>query len=122
MPQQHEASGVAQLRRQLGPLAWCALECLSERARGHGGPVVEASVRVLAADLGVAKNTAHRAITALVNAGLISPVQDRATDGRFVTGHYVLHRQDLVAPSSRKAARRRPTGRDDAQLSLLGPD
>ena len=42
----------AALRRDLGPTAWCALECLLDRASGEA--IAVASVRSLAADLGVA--------------------------------------------------------------------
>src|SRR5680860_1837213 len=79
----------APLRRELGPVAWCALECLVARSDpGRNGTTAAASVRSLAVDLGVAKNTAHRAISALVRAGLITSVQDRLHDGRFRAGEY----------------------------------
>lgn len=113
----------APLRRGLGPVAWCALECLASRS-GHGrsGATAEASVRSLAVDLGVAKNTAHRAISALVRAGLISPVQDRHHDGRFRAGQYRLHVDGILTVAHPKPARR--TGlasHEPTQLSLLGP-
>ncbi len=69
------------MRRELGPVAWCALECLLERS--DDGRTTKASLRAVAADLGVAKNTAHRALVALVRAGIAVAVQDRAADGRF---------------------------------------
>ena len=50
----------AALRRELGPVAWCALECLVERS--DDGRTVAASVRARRRRLGVAKNTAHRAL------------------------------------------------------------
>lgn len=84
------------LRRELGPNAWCALECLAERADARG--VAVASVRSLAIQLGVAKNTAHRALTTLVRAGLVEAVQDRGTDGQFRPGVYRLH-LDLTNPT-----------------------
>jgi len=83
-------------RRSLGPLAWAALEALVTDAQPRdGAAVVDTSVRQLAARLGVAKNTAHRALVALRNAGLLEPQQERSTSGRFTSGAYRL----AVAPS-----------------------
>lgn len=111
-------AGPAALRRQLGPTAWCVLECLRDRAAD--GRVAEASVRALAAELGVAKNTAHRAIAMLVRAGLIEAEQRRGSDGRFQPGRYVLHRHELAPPPRPARATRRPAPRvDDGQLTLL---
>jgi len=111
--------GVAGLRRRVGPVAWCALECLIERADGRR--IAAASVRAIAADLGVAKNTAHRAIAALTRAGLIEPEQERSADGRFQRGRYVLHLADLLdappAPPATRARRRNTSA--PSQLSLL---
>lgn len=110
------------LRRDLGPTAWCALECLLERA--DGGPVVVASVRSLAADLGVAKNTAHRALVSLVRAGIAEPVQERAADGRFRPGGYRLELGAIPASGTTRPTRSRtaaPAVPDPAQLSLLPP-
>jgi len=115
--------GAAPLRRELGPLAWCALECLVAcSGDGSDGTTAEASVRSLAVDLGVAKNTAHRAISALVRAGLVSPTQDRHDDGRFCAGRYRLHVDDVLTAARPKPARR-PTSasHEPTQLSLLGP-
>lgn len=114
----------AVLRRDLGPTAWCALECLLERT--GGGTVAVASVRSLAVELGVAKNTAHRALVALVRAGIAESVQDRSTDGRFRPGGYRLHLGDLVASPTARRTRTRTRAAtvappDPAQLSLLPP-
>ncbi len=84
-------SSAASLRRSLGAQAWCALECLAARATtGPDGTVAAASVRALAAELGVAKNTAHRALASLAAAGLVSREQRRRPDGTFETGSYRL--------------------------------
>jgi hypothetical protein len=40
--------------------------------------------------LGVTRNTAHRAVRRLVEAGLAAPLQERSNDGCFVTGCYRL--------------------------------
>lgn len=113
----------APLRRDLGPVAWCALECLVARSDpGRNGATAAASVRSLAGDLGVAKNTAHRAISALVRAGLISPVQYRHHDGRFRAGEYRLHVDGILTATRPKPARRpAPASHEPTQLSLLGP-
>jgi DNA-binding IclR family transcriptional regulator len=114
------------LRRQLGPTAWCTLEALLERADGTA--VAVASVRSLAAELGVAKNTAHRALATLMRAGLVQPVQERGADGRFRPGRYRLHLADRPASTRRPRTTRTPSTPTtavpavEAQLSLLPPD
>ena len=112
----------AALRRNLGPTAWCALECLLERTGEEA--VAVASVRSLAVELGVARNTAHRALVALVRAGIAEAVQDRSTDGRFQSGGYRLHLADLAAKPVARRTRSRSASTatpDPAQLSLLPP-
>lgn len=92
------------VRRQLGPLAWAALEVLfSHGTMVDGESIADSSVREIAVQLGVAKNTAHRAVRALRAAGLVSPIQRRDNEGRFLDGGYrltvppdVLH----IVPSS----------------------
>lgn len=112
-----QAGRAAELRRLVGPTAWCALECLLERSAD--GRTAQASVRAVAADLGIAKNTAHRALAALGRAGLVEPVQRRGDTGRFQTGRYLLHLPELTGPASPPPAPRRRARVDDAQLSLL---
>ncbi len=89
----------------------------------EGGAIAVASVRSLAADLGVAKNTAHRALVALIRAGIAEAVQDRATNGRFRPGGYRLHLDGLSARPPARRTRTRPAAAtpDPAQLSLLPP-
>jgi DNA-binding transcriptional ArsR family regulator len=83
-------------RRSLGPLAWAALEALLANSRATGDVnVADTTVRQLAERLGIAKNTAHRALTALRSAGFIEPLQSRSTSGQFASGSYRLD----VAPS-----------------------
>lgn len=127
--------GAGGLRRRLGPVPWCVLECLATRAALQGGEWrAQASVRELAVELGVAKNTAHRAVTILVTAGVIEASQDRSGSGRFRRGHYRLHLGSAVtvsaagppaaAPEAPPTARRKRsdgTARQSNQLSLLGP-
>ena len=113
----------AALRRELGPVAWCALECLLERS--DDGRTTRASVRAVAADLGVAKNTAHRALVVLMRAGIADAVQERAADGRFRPGGYRLHLGELLAsaptPPAPRTRHRAEAAARPAQLSLLPP-
>lgn len=76
----------AALRRQLGPMAWCPLEVVVAVSDDDGLAVV--SVRSLAAELGVSKNTAQRALTILRAVGLAVPAPARRVGGRFAVGAY----------------------------------
>jgi DNA-binding IclR family transcriptional regulator len=114
----------AAIRRSIRPVAWCALECLLERS--DDGRTSTASVRSIAADLGVAKNTAQRAVASLVRAGVAEAVQERDARGRFRPGRYRLNLTDLVAAPTptHPPRRRRPRAARRAaptQLSLLPP-
>ncbi|MCZ7537764.1 MAG: GntR family transcriptional regulator [Acidimicrobiia bacterium] len=71
-----------------GPPPGVPWSALIERARREG--IAVASVRSLAAQLGVAKNTANRAIGTLVRAGVVEAVQNRGSDGQFRPGAYRL--------------------------------
>lgn len=119
-------------RRSLGPLAWAALEALvADSHPDDDAPVAAATVRRLAVRLGVAKNTAHRALVVLREAGFLEPHQSRSTSGQFAAGAYRLSVAqsilcpiaELVAPSGpaqavrSRAARRAPS--PSRQLSLL---
>ena len=69
----------ADVRRAVGPTAWCALEVLAATPADDGERwVVRSSVRDVAARLGVAPNTAQRALGVLREAGLITAVQAAA--------------------------------------------
>jgi DNA-binding IclR family transcriptional regulator len=78
--------------RRLGPTAWAVLEVLRERSAvdERGERIVEVSIRGLAVDLGLAKNTVHRALARLRRCGLIDARQNRTSAGTFSRGHYVL--------------------------------
>jgi DNA-binding IclR family transcriptional regulator len=103
------------MRRRLGPLAWCALEALHELATvTDDGLIAEVSLETLAVELGVAKNTAHRALKALRGAGLIEHDQARAAAGLFDTSRYclavaadVLARLPVAQPATAAPSRRR---------------
>ena len=81
------------IRRALAPSAWLVIEELA-RAAGDDG-VATANVRQLAADLGMSKDTAARALQRLIAAGLVERTENRDTGtGQFGT---VAYRVDLVA-------------------------
>jgi DNA-binding GntR family transcriptional regulator len=120
-------------RRSLGPTAWVAFEVLIERSETVAGErVAVASVRAIAAELGVAKNTAARALALLRSAGVVTVVQTRDGAGQFAQARYVIHTTRVashtaadtaVTPRSVPETRSRPTPRhrrvSTAQLSLL---
>lgn len=125
--------GANAVRRQVGPTSWAALEVLVALGDADGRAI--ASVRHVADELGISKNTAHRAIRRLVDAGVVSPLQERSIDGRFLIGSYRLEvpadaiRRVPVEPtpfdpiskraSRRSTATRRQSIDDTTQLSLL---
>ena len=95
-------------------------------------------MQTLAVELGVAKNTAHRAIKTLRGAGLLEHDQARAAAGRFDTSAYRLAVPTTCSPVparpvcgrpvvASRAVGRRPPGRGgsvraggfDEQLALL---
>jgi DNA-binding transcriptional ArsR family regulator len=78
-------------RRALGPAAWCALEILAATRPAEGeGWLVHSSVRSLAMRMGVAPNTAHRALNVLRTAGLVESTQRRRKGGEFGASTYRL--------------------------------
>jgi DNA-binding transcriptional MocR family regulator len=86
-------------------------------ARGRpapGGLIADASVRIVAAELAVAKNTAQRALKSLRAAAVVEPAQGRSGDGRFATASYLLSIPAEMLPSSgapqppKQQAARRP--------------
>jgi hypothetical protein len=115
------------VRRRLGPVAWVVLECLAEHAVARGDvPVSCRSVRGLADELDLSKDSVARALQRLRRDGLVAHVGDRGDDGRFGRGHYVLSLPADVfapegAPSQRTPSRRRRTGptRSTQQLLLI---
>ncbi len=83
--------GASSLRRRIGPVAWAVLECLAERSVVRGDVTVSCqSVRGLADELELSKDTVARALRWLRQDGLVRHVGDRGGDGRFGPGHYVL--------------------------------
>jgi hypothetical protein len=116
--------GALELIRQVGPTAWAVLELAVARGDGRVSAV---SARRVAAELGVAKDTAARALRALTGAGLLDPMPRRRSGGRFEPGGYRLHVPvDVLAPDADRAEttprRTRSRPQTMQQLALLEPD
>ena len=111
------------LRRTLGPTSWVVLEELLLRSSGTADECVACvSVRSLAASLGLAKDTAARAIRRLRETGLVTVAQQRTDAGSFDTGTYVIAMPEGVSltasPPATPQPRARVGRRDFSQLSL----
>ena len=65
-------------------------EMLEHSQHDDSGRLAAVSVRSLAASLGVAKDTVHRAVTRLRDLGVIEPRQARTASGSFSAGGYRL--------------------------------
>lgn len=108
------------LRRRVGAMAWVVLEEMLEHSEPDdtvgGRRVAAVSVRSLAASLGVAKDTVHRAITRLGDLGVIEPHQARTASGSFSSGGYRLDVPaaclSFLDDSSSTPVRHRPAARD----------
>ena len=108
-----------ELRRQLGPVAWCALEDMAEDAHVDplGRRVAVTSVRRLAANLGVSKDTAARALLRLRHVGLVEPLAaPRGDTGRFGHATYLVLTSSADAPPP--PARPTPTVRSASSARL----
>jgi Mn-dependent DtxR family transcriptional regulator len=98
----------SELRRQLGPAAWSTLEVLA--ASANADSETRTSVRAVAAELGVAVNTAQRAIARLRSAGIVEHAQHRSAGGHFAATTYRLAiLADVfiveIAPNDRRPSR-----------------
>jgi DNA-binding transcriptional MocR family regulator len=74
-------------------MAWMVLEEMLEQSDSDAdadGLVAAVSVRSLAASLGVAKDTVHRATGRLRDLGVIEAHQTRTSSGGFAAGGYRL--------------------------------
>ena len=118
--------GAVHLRRVVGPTAWVVLETLLHDAEPTGSDeyVAHRSIRDLAAEIGLAKDTVARAIRALRDIGLISHAQCRTGAGTFDPGRYaislphdVITTSAVITPAS-CAASRSTLRATTAQLSL----
>lgn len=121
------------LRQRVGPTPWAVLEdMLGDAERDTTGRLVAAtSVRRLAANLGLSKDTVARALTRLIDEDLVhrDPVR-RDPGGSFTAGRYVLDETGLALvldlgprakPTGTTAARRRPPKTPASQATLFDP-
>lgn len=93
----------SELRRVLGPTSWAVLEEMALRSTDVGEHrVAQVSERALASSLGLAKDTAARAIRRLRDAGLVTAIQERTQSGIFDVGTYRLSVPPKRSQSSRK--------------------
>ena len=101
-----------ELRRRLGPTAWIVLEELVSASQGEADDCCSsATVRSLAADLGLSNDTVARALVRLRTAGIIVAGQDRTPAGTFATGRYRISIPgaiELVQPEPPTTAATRP--------------
>ena len=114
-----------ELCRTVGPTAWAVLVEMAQRSTGDGDEIVaQVSIRTLAASVGIAKDTAARAVRRLRRVGLIAAVQSRTSTGAFDVGTYRLSVPSaaISAVSSSLPPAARPSGRcprpDFGQLAL----
>jgi hypothetical protein len=117
------------VRRNVGPVAWSVLEALTEHAESRGTSTVSyRSVRDIAGELELAKDTVAGALRRLADHRLIAYVAGRSRDGRFAPSHYrltlpsdlFLGLSNPVAPTPTRPKPNRPAHRPrPAQLSLI---
>lgn len=115
--------GAGELRRRLGPTAWVVLEeMLLASTPSAGARVARVSARSLGRSVGIAKNTAARAISRLRLAGVVEAVQSRTLSGVFDTVSYVIavpeHIVVLASVPTASPPRTRVAQGVCAQLSL----
>ena len=116
MPAEHRMIIVSpharELRRRLGPTAWAVLEEVLSVSRGDADECHStATVRSLAADLGLSKDTVARALARMSAAGIVVGEQDRAPAGTFAAGRYRIFIPDGIAlaqPAAPTVASHRP--------------
>ena len=117
------AGAASELRRALGPTSWIVLEELLLHSTGPADAcVARVSVRALAASLGLAKDTAGRAIRRLRDTGLVTVAQQRTDGGIFDTGTYLIAVPDCITLTAPARSCRPPRARFDhrhfSQLSF----
>lgn len=113
-------AATGELRSRLGPTAWVLFEeLLLESTGSRDGCVASVSIRTLAGQLGLAKDTVARALVRLRRAGLVTAHQSRTDSGVFATGSYTLHIPACITVSDhRTGASTTPRPRHDDQLAL----
>jgi hypothetical protein len=110
------------LRRSLGPTAWTVLEEMLLRSTAAGERrVARVSVRSVARSLGLAKDTAARAIRRLRDDDVVTTIQRRTASGVFDAGVYAITIPPDVISVKRIAVvkpRRSAGASSEAQLPL----
>jgi DNA-binding transcriptional ArsR family regulator len=117
------------LRRELGPTTWVVLEELLARSDGTADSCsASVSVRSLASELGLAKDTVARALSRLRRAGIVSACQTRSTSGAFAAGSYLIAvpetltiDDDATAVAETKPTRRRSATSQSARVRRDAP-
>lgn len=114
----------ASMRRELGPVAWSALELLALRAEhtSDGALIATLVVRELAQQLGVGRDAAAKAMGSLRKAGLISPAQQRARGGRFDGTRHTVHIEHVLETTTGPTRESHGTPRRDQAPTLFNPD
>ena len=120
----------AALRRRLGPTAWVVLEQLLTSSTGPEGDCRAcASVRTLAAELAMSKDTVARALARLGSAGIVSADQSRSAAGTFTAGSYVIDVPDGImfddsdhTPTTSSPRPHRASRHHGSQLALVLDD
>jgi hypothetical protein len=114
-------AGAISLARWVGPMAWTVLTALAVDAESDGADMItRASVRSLAADLGLNKDTVGRALARLRQAQLVVHVTGRFEFGVYrltVPADVIRFTRDLPADTSRRHSARR--GSSGTQLTLI---
>jgi DNA-binding IclR family transcriptional regulator len=117
--------GAREVVVRLGPVAWVVLERMAQQAMADGDDlVVCASVRSLASELGLAKDTVARAVRRLRCAGLVEFVGERFESGsyRLTVPSDVLQLGDSPRANHSPRSRHRLDRSSLSQLSLLDRD
>lgn len=130
----------ASVRREVGPTAWVVLEALAATSTpgSDGAVAIDCSLRDIAREVGLSKDTVGRAIRRLTETGLVGRTQERDHgSGRFARSAYVVDLdaaglslrgpspgwlQPETAIQATAPGHTQPVidvGRDGAQLSLL---
>jgi hypothetical protein len=102
-----------ELRRTLGPTAWAVLEeLLLGSTQVPEAPIAATSVRRLAEDLSVSKDTAARALKRLIGHGLlVRRPGGHSASGRFNSGGYEIRPERLAGVAVELAVPSPPVGR-----------
>ena len=109
---------------RVGPTSWTVLTAVAIGAQTSGGElIVRASVRSLAADLGLNKDTVAPALVRLRRDRLVVPEASRFEPSTYrLTIPPTSFRFTADAPATHARRERRPVGVSRVQLALLEAD